>query len=451
VAIIALFTVGFLLQNQSQYGIEINDEILTVSGSYSNVEEVLAAAGISIRSEDFVQPPLTNSIDPNSMIIVEKARPVRFIEGETERDLWTLQPDLETFLSEAGLTVYPGDQILADGKTLSILHLEGASLPDTLEIKRSSEIQIIDGERELILSSAARTVGEAITEAGISLRLPDKIQPSPGNRLAAGQIITISRAVPYTILVDGETIESYSQGDEILDILAGAGVGLSGHDYTVPESGILLEPGEQIEVIRVEEQFEVEDLPIPYGSALIPSDELEIDQKAFLSEGSAGNLRKVTKTRIENGTITEQVEVGEWMSRQPVDEVIGYGTRIIVKTLDTPEGPLEYWRVVSMRATSYTAASTGKPPDHPGYGITASGVPAGYGVVAIDPSIVPFRSNVYIHGYGVGFAGDTGGGVKGRIIDLGYDEGALESWRGLVDVYYLTPVPAPENINYLIP
>jgi 3D (Asp-Asp-Asp) domain-containing protein len=119
--------------------------------------------------------------------------------------------------------------------------------------------------------------------------------------------------------------------------------------------------------------------------------------------------------------------------------------------MDTPDGAIEYWRVVSMRATAYTAATAGKPPSHPAYGITASGVPAGTGVVAIDPTVVPFRSNLYVPGYGVAFAGDTGGAVKGRIIDLGYNEGELVSWRGFVDVYYLTPVPPADRVNYLLP
>jgi 3D (Asp-Asp-Asp) domain-containing protein len=71
--------------------------------------------------------------------------------------------------------------------------------------------------------------------------------------------------------------------------------------------------------------------------------------------------------------------------------------------------------------------------------------------VAIDPNVVPFRSQIYVPGYGVAYAGDTGGGVKGRFIDLGYDEGKIEHWSGYVDVYYLTPVPDSGQINYLIP
>jgi 3D (Asp-Asp-Asp) domain-containing protein len=136
---------------------------------------------------------------------------------------------------------------------------------------------------------------------------------------------------------------------------------------------------------------------------------------------------------------------------EPVNEVIGYGTRITTNVVQTEQGPREYWRLVRMRVTSYTPSSSGRAPDDPHYGITASGLPAGHGVVAIDRSVVPWKSEVFVPGYGVAIAGDTGGGVRGRWIDLGYPDGGYESWSGYVDVYYLTPIPAPEDINYLLP
>ena len=142
---------------------------------------------------------------------------------------------------------------------------------------------------------------------------------------------------------------------------------------------------------------------------------------------------------------------GEWVEQTPIIEVMGYGTKMVIRTVETDAGVFEYWRVLRMRATAYTASSSGKPSDHPAFGITASGVQAGIGVVAIDPNVVPFRSWVYIPGYGVGFAGDTGGGIKGRWIDLGYDEDELVAWNTYADVYLLTPAPAPEDINYLVP
>jgi len=54
-------------------------------------------------------------------------------------------------------------------------------------------------------------------------------------------------------------------------------------------------------------------------------------------------------------------------------------------------------------------------------GITASGLPAGKGVVAVDPKVIPLGTKLYIAGYGEAIAGDTGGNIVGNRIDLGFD------------------------------
>jgi peptidoglycan DL-endopeptidase CwlO len=51
-------------------------------------------------------------------------------------------------------------------------------------------------------------------------------------------------------------------------------------------------------------------------------------------------------------------------------------------------------------------------------GTTATGIPVGWGVVAVDPSVIPLGTRMFIPGYGEGVAADTGSGVRGRIIDL---------------------------------
>jgi 3D (Asp-Asp-Asp) domain-containing protein len=56
--------------------------------------------------------------------------------------------------------------------------------------------------------------------------------------------------------------------------------------------------------------------------------------------------------------------------------------------------------------------------------ITKRGNPVGRGRIAVDPSVIPFRSVVWIPGYGWATADDTGGAIKGNRIDLGY--GATE-------------------------
>ena len=88
---------------------------------------------------------------------------------------------------------------------------------------------------------------------------------------------------------------------------------------------------------------------------------------------------------------------------------------------------------IRMIATAYTAGSAG------GDGMTASGLHAGFGVVAVDPRIIPLGTRLYIPGYGMAVAGDTGGAIVGNRIDLGFDSlrGAMIFGRRDVTVYRL--------------
>ncbi|MCA9935773.1 MAG: DUF348 domain-containing protein, partial [Anaerolineales bacterium] len=319
------------------------------------------------------------------------------------------------------------------------------------EIGRFLTVTIVDGGQQQVLRTAVQTVGAALAEAGLTLYAADGVEPALGDWLEPGITIRVNRSMPLTIEVDGRIIQTRSHHSNALDVLAEAGIGLIGEDYTQPGAETPLNANDTIRVIRVTEDFRVVDQPIPFQTVWQGTDELDLDQRAVISYGQPGILRQRVRVRYENGAEVSQTTDGEWVALEPVNEVMGYGTRITINTVATPDGPREYWRVVRMRVTSYTAASSGKEPGEPGYGVTASGRPAGYGIVAVDRSVVPFRSDVFVPGYGVAFVGDTGGGVRGRWIDLGYDEDNYVSWSGYVDVYYLTPVPAPEDINYLLP
>ncbi len=99
----------------------------------------------------------------------------------------------------------------------------------------------------------------------------------------------------------------------------------------------------------------------------------------------------------------------------------------------TEQGYLRFTEHYVMEGTAYM------PEDGNGDGITAIGIPAHYGVVAVDPEIIELGTRVYIPGYGVALAADTGGAIDGMIIDLcmeSYDE-CMEFGRRDVDVYVL--------------
>jgi 3D (Asp-Asp-Asp) domain-containing protein len=104
-----------------------------------------------------------------------------------------------------------------------------------------------------------------------------------------------------------------------------------------------------------------------------------------------------------------------------------------------------------MWATSYAAKFTGRTPGTVSYGRTASGKYVTKGIVAIDLNMMPFGTRMYVPGYGFAEAADTGGGVRGRFIDLGFDDWNYESWHWVVTVYFLTPVPPAGSIRWIIP
>ena len=96
-------------------------------------------------------------------------------------------------------------------------------------------------------------------------------------------------------------------------------------------------------------------------------------------------------------------------------------------------GEMRYSDALYMEATAYL------PGDGGGSGITASGIPATYGVAAVDPSVIPLGTRLYIPGYGEAIAADTGGAIVGHKIDLcmeSYGE-AMEFGRQNVTVYVL--------------
>jgi len=69
--------------------------------------------------------------------------------------------------------------------------------------------------------------------------------------------------------------------------------------------------------------------------------------------------------------------------------------------------PVDGTQTITVVATGYSL---------PGH--TATGLPVGYGVVAVDPSVIPLGTHMTVPGYGEAVASDTGGAITGSRIDL---------------------------------
>ena len=88
---------------------------------------------------------------------------------------------------------------------------------------------------------------------------------------------------------------------------------------------------------------------------------------------------------------------------------------------------------MTVEATAYSAEENGMS------GLTASGTPVRHGVIAVDPQVIPFGTRVYIPGYGVAVAEDTGGSIIGHRIDIAFESygEALNFGRQIIEIYII--------------
>lgn len=180
---------------------------------------------------------------------------------------------------------------------------------------------------------------------------------------------------------------------------------------------------------RFEEKFATTSASIKFESQYKDDPEIEAGIETVIQEGEEGKKITTTKITFYNGEEFDR-EVVRTEIEKPIDKIISRGTKIIWHTLDTPDGQISYWKKIRVYATHYDSHCPGC------NDWTAIGMRAGKGVIAVDPSVIKMRSKVYIPGYGQAVAGDTGGAIRGNMIDLGFDDARTAGWSAhYIDIY----------------
>jgi uncharacterized protein YabE (DUF348 family) len=429
----------------------VNGQVQQLHTHQDTVGALLMDIGLTLYPPDTVVPVQETEIDPGLIVNVQQAHPVRITADGRDLVLRTHATSVEAVLAEAGITMEPHDEVESEGEFLAGNPLTGSEQrpePAHITIRRAVPFTLHENDQTVTLYTTAATVGEALHRTGLTLYLADHVQPGLGERVSAGTHVYIDRSIPVAVQVDGRTIRTRTHRERVGEVLADLNIVLTGQDYTTPTLDSPLGKENTIRIVRVAERFLIAQEPIPFETVWQPSPELEIDHEGLLQEGSPGVRERRIRVRYEDGhEITRTVE-DEYVAVPPTTKIRGYGTNIIVRTLDTPSGPIEYWRTISMLATSYSASTSGTPKSSRYYGRTRTGMLMRKGIVAVDPNVIDLHSQVYVPGYGIGIAGDTGGAIKGKRIDLGYDDDNLVLWWRWVNVYLLTPVPPSHQINY---
>jgi uncharacterized protein YabE (DUF348 family)/3D (Asp-Asp-Asp) domain-containing protein len=369
---------------------------------------------------------------------------ITVIDGEAISRIETSQRVPASILSEAGISTQPTDRIFADGIPFRLQEAIESNFSQ-LQIRRAMSVNL-NGQ---MIQTSAWTVTDLLNEAGFSIGKYDFVNPPLDTVVTDSMSVTFSPARDLVITTKDHIFQIRSSAITVGEALSQAGLALTGLDTSIPLENEALPADGQIRVIRVSESIDVALETIPFETEEVSSDDVQFGQDEILEAGINGVAIIRTRIRYEDGVEVKRNQESKTVLQAPKTQVVASGTKIVL-SLVNGNAPYKYWYTTEMYATWYSPCNSGTGGCS---NSTASGAPAGFGIVAVDYSIYSYLAGmrVYIPGYGIATIGDTGGGPiietafgvpRTKWIDLGYDDNNIGGLSGWVTVYFLEPAPA---------
>lgn len=328
---------------------------------------------------------------------------------------------------------------------------------------------ITDGDRVTVHRSYRSDPYEVLTEAGIELEEEDTYETGYADGMNQ---ITVRRMQMVTVINRGAQSVIGTYGETTGSLLARMGITPGTGDTLSCSSETQTYDGMTIELVHTETRIEEEDTTVPYPVNYYEDPDLEPDAEIVLVAGQNGLTHVKSEVTYRNGKEVSRVVVQETVKMKPVTQLVIRGVdRTIMEQPADPEpteqaapaassgtasgssssgssssggsrydGSAEtdgnvimtssgesytYVDVMTCSATAYTCE---------GYvGHTYSGTLARVGAIAVDPTVIPLGTKMYVvsndgqYVYGYCVAEDIGGGIKGNKIDLYFDTYA-ECW-----------------------
>ncbi len=352
-----------------------------VAASILSLGLIFAAGAVSAAE----LPATQASAEPAAPAAVASAAPLNvvFVQDDFENAVVSTAKTVRDFLVERGLDVadddyvsVPLDQSLAEG--LRIVYRP--AVPVVIEA----------GAKRLSLRSSAATIAELLATAHVDVANGDDVSPALESRPLAHEIVRVSHVAAW----NGKLFQPIVQGLR------------RRFDSSLPKGTkktiVAGHPGQRVVVVR------------------------------YVRRDDGVPSRTVVATHVVRPAQASVVAVGTGVPPSP-----NFAARAASFASVAQQGLASAVRIagnaIHMIATAYTAGCYGCS------GITASGQRAGWGIVAVDPHVIPLGTKLFIPGYGHAVAGDTGGAINGNRIDLGMDTigQALRFGRRDITVYVI--------------
>lgn len=436
---------GFLLMERTvQVSVngtetEIHTRALTVGGA-------LRSAGYELQPGDSVTPPedtwlsQTRFIEFNSTSLIN-------IWVDPQGEIITLDtPALtpEDILAAAGIEASPDDVVLVNGQPAALDEVLERRTGMTIQYRPAVKIQLTQDDETKSLFSAAPTLGLALWQQRIHVGGGDRLTAAFAQPLQEALDVALIRAHPIEIKADGVTLSSISAAATVGEAVKAAGISLQDLDYTKPAENDPLPEDGKIQVVRVVEKIIQEQSAIPYETERIADDSMEINQEEVVETGQEGIKVSRIRVRYEDGEEVSRTNLEDVVLVDPINRIVHYGSQIVTKTLQTPDGVINYYMAVNVIATSYSPCRSGV--EGRCYTGTAYGIPVQKGVVGMHRAWYNIfkGTQIYVPGYGVATVADIGYyPYNDYWVDLGYTDADYEPWYSVsTTIYFLSPPPA---------
>ena len=458
--------------------LEVDGVARSVETRQIRVDDFLKEQRIAFAAGDSVAPPLGASLAQVTTVQVQRGVPVTVIAGGEARSLTTTAWTIQGALNAAGVAAGPFDTVtlngapVVPGRPLSArrLQLNGIGQGRSLTVNPASSedpapgdaapsasvIELRPARTIFVHASGAiqevptlqQTVGETLRSAGFAVGPSDLTFPPSDQEVNSGLHVFVRQAKAMPVRVDGGDRLVYTFEPTVGQALRKAGIAVSPVDRISPDPSSAITSNTRVTVVRISQERLTKTETIAFQTQYVPDGSLEIDQVVSAQAGADGKRVRAFLVGYENGVEVQRTVERDSVEQAPQARVIHYGTKPVYRTLATPSGPIQYWRKMRVYATWYHPGSAGKPLGAPGYGITSLGLEVQRGVIAVDPRVIPYRTQMYVPGYGMGVAGDTGGAIRGNMIDLGFSDDEDHDWTTRwIDIYITGPAPDPSQIK----
>ena len=309
-----------------------------------------------------------------------------------------------------------------------------------ITVNRAFDVILEQGDTATPFNITKSTVKSLLYLANIKLSENEVTVPTLDTVLDSACIVKIVPLIDVTVVADGETITKQVPQITVENILPYFNIKLGKDDVMSMDYNAIPNDGDTIQLDRIEYKTVTKTETIEHKVKETKTDELYEGETKEVKSGHNGEKSLRIEQKYVNGKLSDEAILSEKTTKKAITQEILVGTKENPVTHTSSSGggngipvresngilydangqEVAYSNVLSGSSTAYYA-----PPG----ALTATGVPAYYGGVAVNPNIIPYGTKMFIVGddgfiYGYATAIDTGG--------------ALMSGTALVDCYYPT-------------